>query len=117
MRVKQVEYVNEYKLKLLFSDKKTKIVDLAEIIKKGGYYFDPLKDIEFFKQVSLDDEEYPLSIRWPNEADLCPDVLYEMGVDIPEEKKPAPKIQRNYAKANRLPKKRKSVAKIKQKIA
>lgn len=82
MRIKSVEYVDGYRLKLLFNDKKMKIVDLTDIVKKGGYYFEPLQDMEFFKQVSLDDDEYPLSIRWPNDADLCPDVLYEMGMEI-----------------------------------
>jgi hypothetical protein len=52
------------------------------LIKKGSFYFEPLKDIDFFKKVSLDDEKYPLSICWPNDADICPDVLYEMGVEV-----------------------------------
>ena len=82
MRIKKVEYFNEYKLKILFSDKKTKIVDIEPIIKKSKGLFHPLKKMEYFKRVSLDDEKYPLSICWPNGADLCPDVLYEMGVEI-----------------------------------
>lgn len=82
MRVKKVEYVDGYKLKLLFSDKKVKIVDIESIIKKSKGLFHPLKDIDYFKKVSLDDSQYPLSICWPNGADLCPDVLYEMGRDI-----------------------------------
>lgn len=85
MRVKKVEYFNAYKLKLLFSDKKTKIVDIEPIIKKSKGIFHPLKDIEYFKKVSLDDSEYPMSICWPNGADICPDYLYELGVDVEEE--------------------------------
>jgi Protein of unknown function (DUF2442) len=81
MRVNKVKYISGYKLELLFSDGKIKIVDLSELVKKGGFYFSPLKDIEFFKQVALDDEKYPLSICWPNDADICPDVLYKMGVE------------------------------------
>lgn len=80
--VKSVEYLDGYRLKLFFDDKKIKIVDLTELVKKGGHYFKPLQDIEFFKQVSLDDDEYPSSICWPNEADICPDVLYEMGIEV-----------------------------------
>jgi hypothetical protein len=86
MRVKKVQYLDGYRLKLLFSDKKTKIIDLSNLVKKGGFYFEPLRDIEFFKKVSLDDEKYPLSICWPNDADICPDVLYEMGVEIKSSK-------------------------------
>ena len=82
MKVKKVQYLDGYRLKILFSDKKTKIVDLSNLIKEGGFYFKPLKDIELFKKVSLDDEKYTLSICWPNDADICPDVLYEMGKDV-----------------------------------
>lgn len=93
MRVKKVEYVNEYKLKLLFSDKKEKIVDIEPIINKSKGLFHPLRDIEYFKKVSLDDKEYPLSICWPNGADICPDVLYEIGKEVKaKEPKHKPKL-------------------------
>lgn len=82
MRIKKVEYVAGYKLRLLFSDKTTKIVDIEPIIRKSKGLFHPLKDINFFKKVSLDDSQYPLSICWPNGADLCPDVLYAMGTEV-----------------------------------
>lgn len=82
MKVKKVEYVNKYKLKLLFSDKKEKIVDIEPIINRSKGLFHPLKDLEYFKKVGLDDKEYPLSICWPNGADICPDVLYDMGEEI-----------------------------------
>jgi len=84
--VKSVEYIDGYKLKLLFDDHKTKIVDLTDVIKNGGHYFKPLQDIELFKQVCLDDDQYPSSICWPNGADICPDVLYKMGNDVKEQK-------------------------------
>lgn len=95
-RVKKVEYLDGYRLKLLFSDEKMKIVDLSDLIKEGGFYFDPLKEIEFFKKVSLDDEKYPLSIRWPNDADVCPDVLYEMGEEVEEHQKTIKKRRRKH---------------------
>jgi len=80
IRVKKVEYLCEYKLKILFSDGKTKIVDFKDWISEGKGYFKPLKDIEFFKSVHLDDCKY--SICWSNGADFCPDVLYAMGQDV-----------------------------------
>lgn len=85
--VKAVTYIDGYRLKLLFNDKKTKIVDLSDVVRNGGYYFKPLQDIDLFKQVSLDDDEHPSSIRWPNDADFCPDALYEMGIDFKEREK------------------------------
>jgi len=87
MRVKKVEYFGEYKLKLLFSDRKSKIVDIEPIIKKSKGLFHPLRDVEYFKKVSLDDIEYPSSICWPNGADICPDVLYEMGIEVKAKRK------------------------------
>jgi len=80
MRVKEIEYIKDYKLKLTFSDKTVKIVDLENMIKKSRGIFSPLKDIDYFKKVLLDDCQ--LSICWPNGADICPDVLYAMGKEI-----------------------------------
>lgn len=80
MSVKEVEYIKDYKLKLVFSDKTVKMVDLENLIKKSCGIFLPLKDVEYFKQVTLDDCQ--LSICWPNGADICPDVLYAMGKEM-----------------------------------
>lgn len=80
MRIKKVEYIEEHKLKLLFNDDKIKIVDLEEIVKKGKGMFLPLKKLEYFKQVAVDNDG--ITICWPNGADLSPDVLYEMGKDV-----------------------------------
>lgn len=91
MRVKKVDYVSAYKLKILFGNGNTKIVDIEPIIKKGKRIFQPLKDIDYFKKVSLDDEVHPLSICWPNGADICPDVLYEIGKEITRKKATVPK--------------------------
>lgn len=104
--VKAVEYIDGYRLQLLFDDKKTKIVDLTEVVKKGGHYFKPLQDIELFKQVSLDDDEYPSSIRWPNDADMCPDVLYEMGKEQSQTKTKTRQCKRVAITAHAMTKKR-----------
>ena len=45
MRINKEEYVSESKLKLLFGDKKTKIVDLNPIINKSKKLFLPLRDL------------------------------------------------------------------------
>ena len=80
MRVKSIEYIKDYKLKILFKDNKNKIVDLESMIKESSGIFSPLKDIDYFKKVILDDCR--LSICWPNGADICPDILYKMGKDV-----------------------------------
>lgn len=74
--VKKAKYVGEYKIALTFEDKAKKIVDFKKILRGfEGEVFRPLKDIEYFKQfkVSLD------TVTWPNEADVSPDYLYEVG--------------------------------------
>ena len=78
MRIKKVEYVFGYKIKITFLNKEVKIVDLSDKIESARGIFLPLKDVEYFKRVVVDDCQ--LGICWPNGADICPDVLYEMGI-------------------------------------
>lgn len=98
MRVKKVEYFEDYKLRLMFSDKKSKIVDIQPIINKSKGLFHPLKNIDYFKKVSLDDDENPISICWPNGADICPDYLYELGEDVQYHARPVKRPRRRASK-------------------
>lgn len=75
--VKKVEYIEGYKLKLLFNDRHVQIVDLETMLKNAKNMFVPLMNIDYFKKVKCDG----ISIYWPNGVDLCPDVLYKMGED------------------------------------
>ncbi len=79
--IKKVEYLEDYKLKLTFDDKKKKIVDLKRyktIDTESVFY--PFRDLEFFKSVKLDKRLGTLV--WPNGVDVCPDTLYEKGIDL-----------------------------------
>lgn len=119
MRIKNVKYLNEYKLQILFSNGKTKIIDLENWINEGGVYILPLKNIEYFKKVQIDKFNY--SICWPNGADFSPDVLYEIGKNVPKRqpksnaklhgqnmiKKTTLKRQSTYAMTKKRPKKSK----------
>lgn len=72
--VVNAKYVNEYKILLTFNDQKRKVVDFDKLLNHfEGPIFQPLKNIEYFKKfkISLD------TITWPNEADVCPDTLYD----------------------------------------
>lgn len=82
-RIKKVQYLEGYSLKLLFDNGKSKTVDLSDIVRKGQNLIAELKDIEYFKKVKCDG----FSIVWPNGIDLCPDILYKMDKNIPNEKK------------------------------
>jgi hypothetical protein len=71
-RVKKVEYIDGYRLKIQFTNGKTKIVDLEGRLKNAKNLFLELKDLEYFKKVECDG----YSICWPNGIDYCPDLLY-----------------------------------------
>lgn len=74
--VKKAKYVDEYKIALTFEDKSKKIVDFKKVLHGfKGEVFRPLKDVEYFKKfkISLN------TVVWPNEADICPDYLYDIG--------------------------------------
>jgi hypothetical protein len=77
-RVKKVEYIDGYKLKIQFTNGRTKIVDLEGRLKNAKNLFLELKDLEYFKKVECDG----YSICWPNGIDYCPDLLYMIGKDI-----------------------------------
>ena len=76
--VTSAEYVSEYKLKLGFSDGSQKIVDLEPRLTKGLYL--PLRDVEYFRTFRLDEEAG--TIVWDNGADVAPETLYSIGVDV-----------------------------------
>ena len=76
--VKKVEYIEGFALKLFFSDKTIKIVDLSTMLQDAKNMFIPLLDTNYFKQVECDGT----TICWPNGIDLCPDVLYKIGKPV-----------------------------------
>ena len=112
IRVKKVEYLCDYKLKILFSDGKTKIIDFEDWISEAkSFYLKPLKDLDFFKAVRLDEQRY--SICWPNGADFCPDVLYAKGQEIPKKRI----LQRAFKTQKRITKQGHPKSKISRKKA
>ena len=65
--VVKAEYLDGYRVKLLFNDGETKIVDLSRFL--NGSVFAPLKDIDFFKNFSIKFN----TIEWENGADIAPE--------------------------------------------
>ena len=72
-RIRSVEALGGFVLRLLFDDGTVREIDLeAEL---WGPVFEPLrKDPQLFRQVRVDEELG--TIVWPNGADLDPDVLH-----------------------------------------
>jgi hypothetical protein len=56
-----------------FEDGLAAEVDLSYLLDYGGV-FEPLRDIEYFRQLRADPEAG--MIVWPNEADIAPETLY-----------------------------------------
>ena len=73
LEVVKAEYLNGYKVKLLFNNGETKIVDLSQSL--NGSVFEPLKDLDYFKNFSIKFN----TIEWENGADFAPEYLFEIG--------------------------------------
>ena len=72
-RVVAVRPVAGYRLELVFDDGAVGVIDFEGWLIGTGGVMEPLADRQFFQQVSVD--ENAGTIQWPNDVDLCPDVL------------------------------------------
>lgn len=73
IEVIKADYLDGYRVKLLFNNGEKRIVDLSQSL--NGSVFEPLKDIEFFKRFTIKFN----TIEWENGADFAPEYLYEIG--------------------------------------
>ena len=79
--VRAVEHLGGHRLRLTFADGLVGDVDLASrFTGPVGPVFAPLRDVEFFAQVRVDDELG--TVVWPNGADLAPDALHEQVLSL-----------------------------------
>ena len=74
LTVEDVEYIEDYTLRLRFSDGAVKIVNVFPLLR--GSIFEPLKDRNNFIQFGLTGG----TIEWYNGADFAPEYLYEKGI-------------------------------------
>ena len=68
----EARYVRGYVVWLKFEDGTEGEVDLQSSLR--GPVFEPLQDIEYFKQVRVDPDLG--TIVWPNGTDIAPETLY-----------------------------------------
>ena len=73
IEVVKAEYLDGYRLLLLFNNGEKKIVDLSNSVKGSVYTL--LKDIDYFKNFSIKFN----TVEWENGADFAPEYLYEIG--------------------------------------
>ena len=72
IRVTDVEYLQDYTMRLEFSDGVQKQINFYPLLK--GKLFEPLKDKSNFIQFGLNH----WTIEWANGADLAPEFLYSL---------------------------------------
>jgi len=72
IRVTDVEYLQDYTMRLEFSDGMQKQIDFYPLLK--GKLFEPLKDKNNFIQFGLNH----WTIEWANGADLAPEFLHSL---------------------------------------
>ena len=72
LNITKADYINEFKVKILFNDGLEKIVDLKNYIhSKKHPFFQPLKQIKKFKKFYVHK-----TLVWDNGADIAPEYLY-----------------------------------------
>ncbi len=67
------QYLSDYKIKLLFQDGKSGIVDFSKFIEKG-WIFSKLVDLNVFQRFEINRETGV--ITWNNQIDIAPETLY-----------------------------------------
>ena len=70
-----VQAMDNYQLKVVFDDATQGVISRADRL--FGSVFEPLKDLEMFRQVFVDEFG---SINWSNGADLAPDGIHRQFV-------------------------------------
>ena len=71
--LKSAEYCGDYRIKLVFEDGKSGVMDFSSYVNKGGV-FKKFKDINYFKSFVVDPEVKTLA--WADEIDIAPETLY-----------------------------------------
>ncbi len=69
-QVVDAEYLQNYQLKIVFSNGVEKVVDCEKWLK--GEIFEPVRKLEYFKKFFVDG----WTISWENGADIAPETLY-----------------------------------------
>ena len=75
MKVTEVRPREGFRLEVVFADGRSVVVALGDRL--YGPVFEPLRDPDLFRQVSVDQFG---AVCWPNGADLAPDALYHLAI-------------------------------------
>lgn len=79
--IRAVEHLDGHRLRLTFADGLVGDIDFADrFTGPVGPVFEPLREVSYFAQVSVDAELG--TVVWPNGADLAPDVLHAQAMSL-----------------------------------
>jgi len=74
LNIIQANYIDDFKVKVLFNDGLEKIVDLKNYINSKKHpFFQPLKQVEEFKKFRIHK-----TLVWDSGADIAPEYLHNM---------------------------------------
>ncbi len=72
-RVRRFEIVAPYTIRVGFDDGSEQTIDFLPVL--AGEMYGPLRDLQIFNQVTLDNEVH--TMVWPNGADFDPATLHD----------------------------------------
>lgn len=78
--VKDVKYLKDYQLEVIFENGEKGVVDLKSYLSKKGI-FQRFADTEYFKRVYVNKDVGTLC--WPEGEDIAPETLYAMATGKP----------------------------------
>ena len=81
--VVSAEYESGYRIKVVFDDARSGIVDFSRYAERGGV-FERFQDLEFFRRFEVNEELGVLT--WGGEVEIAPETLYAeaTGEPLPE---------------------------------
>jgi hypothetical protein len=74
IKIRDVQPLEGYWLRLSFSDGAVKDVDVGGLVESGGVFAPIRSSRDLFEQVRVNPETQ--TVEWPGEVDLDPEVLY-----------------------------------------
>jgi hypothetical protein len=77
-RVRRISIEAPYTLRIGFDDATEQVINFLPIL--AGELFGPLRDLDFFNQVKIDQEVHTLV--WPNGADFDPATLHDWPIHV-----------------------------------
>jgi hypothetical protein len=78
IKISAVEVLEGYSLRLYFYNGTIKEINLEPVL--YGVLYEPLRNLELFRQVAVNDETG--TIEWPNGADFDPELLYSWDENV-----------------------------------